>query len=203
MGTLIPLDEARAYVLANCTVLDPVAIPVSEASGRVIAEPVICDQLVPPFDNTAMDGYAVRAADVEQAGEAAVSLRVVGTVHAGTAGQLVVGRGEAVRIMTGAPIPEGADAVVMVESTTSSDDGSAVEVRQAVPRGSHIRPAGDDLRPGDVVIDAGSSRCSWPWSARAGSRSSISAMSQTTAGPSEPPSPGGWPSAMPWSAAAA
>ncbi len=100
-----------------------------------------------------MDGFAVRAADVA---EAPATLKVVGTVAAGMSGlESPVGPGEAVRIMTGAPIPPGADAIVMVELTDSDGDGTSVVVREPVPLGNHIRPAGDDVVAGDGVLDAG------------------------------------------------
>jgi molybdenum cofactor synthesis domain-containing protein len=153
---LIPLEQAREQVLATCAPLAPVERPPSEALGCLTAAAVVCDQQVPPFDNSAMDGYAVRAADVEGAGaDTPVVLRVVGTVHAGGVPSVPVGEGEALRVMTGAPMPAGADAVVMIESTSELDGGAAVEIREAVPPGRHVRPAGDDLRPGDVVIEAG------------------------------------------------
>lgn len=153
---LIPLGEAREQVLARCVPLPPVAMAVEEALGCVTAEPVVCEEEVPPFANTAMDGYAVRSADVRGASAATpVVLRVVGTLHAGHAPSVAVEEGEALRIMTGAPMPAGADAVVMVESTSAVDGGAAVEIRESVPPGRHVRPAGDDLRPGDVVIEAG------------------------------------------------
>jgi molybdopterin molybdotransferase len=153
---LVPLAEARRHVLERCPPLAPVSMPVGDALGCVTAAAVVCEERVPPFDNSAMDGFALRAADVAGAGPASpVVLRVVGTLHAGSSPDLAVGEGEAVRIMTGAPLPAGADAVVMVESTTELDSGAAVEVREAVPPGRNVRPAGDDLRPGEVVIEAG------------------------------------------------
>jgi molybdopterin molybdotransferase len=148
---LVPLDEARRLVLPRCPPLHPTAVPLLEALGLVAAAAVRAEELVPPFDNTAVDGYAVQAADTVAPGW----LRVVGNVAAGAAPDVAVGPGEAVRIMTGAPMPEGADAVVMVESTTTSDDGTRVEVRETVARGAAVRRAGDDLRPGDVVVEPG------------------------------------------------
>lgn len=103
-----------------------------------------------------MDGFAVVAADTAGAGDQQpVTLEVVGTAAAGSSGDVPVGRGQAVRIMTGAPIPPGADAVVMVERCRPLDDGNRVEVATAVVRGNHIRAAGEDLEPGDEVIPAG------------------------------------------------
>ncbi len=116
-------------------------------------EAVASAEAVPPFDNTAVDGFAVRAGDLA----VGVDLRVAGTVAAGSRGDVPVGPGQAVRIMTGAPVPPGADAIVMVEDTSVRDEGGAevVTVGRIVEAGSHIRPAGDDVRPGDVVVEAG------------------------------------------------
>ncbi len=150
---MIPLDEARAFVLAGCRPGPVVTVPLADALGLVTAAGVTAAEAVPPFANTAMDGFAVRAADTSSA---PVALRVVGTVRAGMSGEgAPVGPGEATRIMTGAPLPPGADAVVMVELTEVSADGSQVVVREAVREGNHVRPVGDDVRPGDRVLEPG------------------------------------------------
>jgi molybdopterin molybdotransferase len=153
VAAVIPLDEARAHVAGRCRRLPTVRAPVVAAAGLVTADPVTADHLVPPFDNTAMDGFAVRAADTADRGGTPARLRVVGTLAAGGAFDGRVGPGEAVRIMTGAPMPAGADAVVMVELTTVEGD-EVVVGREARP-GDHVRRAGDDVRPGDVVLPAG------------------------------------------------
>ena len=127
-------------------------VPLAEARGLVTAAPVVATEAVPPFANTAMDGFAVRAADTAVP---PVDLDIVGTLPAGVAPDVEVGVGEAIRIMTGAPMPPGADAVVEVERTSVSDDGSVVTVAVEVPVGNHVRSAGDDLRPGDEVVGAG------------------------------------------------
>jgi molybdopterin molybdotransferase len=148
---LVPLEEARRRVLAACRRLPPCELAVLDALGLVLAETVRSPEPVPAFANSAMDGYALRAADVQ---EAPAELRVVGVVMAGDApAKLEVGPGEAARIMTGAPIPPGADSVVMVEHTSASD--GLVTVMEAVPPGSHVRPAGSDLQAGDEVLPAG------------------------------------------------
>ena len=145
---LTPLQEVQGAVLRDCPPLVPRAIPLEEALGCVTAAPLEAEELVPPFDNTAMDGFAVRAADTEGA---PVELKVVGTLAAGAAPDVEVGPGQAVRIMTGAPIPPGADAVVMVERTRT--DGDVVVIEQRAGAGDHIRRAGDDLHPGQVVVE--------------------------------------------------
>ncbi len=149
---LVPLEEARAYVLDACRPLRPGPASLADALGRVTALPVVSGEAVPPFDNSAMDGFAVRAADTAGA---PVSLAVVATAAAGQAPAVGVGPGQAVRIMTGAPLPPGADAVVMVERTVPSQGGASVEIQISVTPGTACRRAGDDLSPGDVVADAG------------------------------------------------
>jgi molybdopterin molybdotransferase len=150
---VIPLEDARARVLAACSPLTPRPVTLADALGRVLAEPVVSGVDVPPFANTAMDGFAVRAADTA---DAPVGLAVVGTLAAGAdpAG-LTVGPGQAVRIMTGAPLPAGADAIVMVERTSASTAGDVVTVEVAGHTGDHVRTAGDDLRVGQTVFETG------------------------------------------------
>jgi len=111
---MIPLHEAQELVLAGCAPLTPVQVVYSEMTGRVLAQDVVATEDVPPFSNTAVDGYAVRTTDAEQV---PVELRVVDTLAAGAEPKIAVNAGEAIRIMTGAPMPSGADAVVMVEDT--------------------------------------------------------------------------------------
>ncbi len=144
---MIPFEDARTYVLARCTRRAPTLTPVSDALGLVTAVEVIAQESIPPFANTAMDGFAVRSSDVATV---PVQLRIIETIAAGHAPKRAVGHGEASRIMTGAPIPAGADAVVMVEKTSVSAD--VVTVEAAVGEGHHIRPAGDDVKLGDLVF---------------------------------------------------
>jgi len=149
---MIPLEEAREFVLSRCQPGSVVLSQIDDAYDLVTAEDLAAAGAIPPFDNTAMDGFAIRAGDVA---DAPVTLRMVGTVAAGAAPDVAVGPGEAVRIMTGAPMPDGADAVVMVELTSMSDDGERVDVQESVRVGNHIRPAGDDVTPGQLVFPAG------------------------------------------------
>jgi molybdenum cofactor synthesis domain-containing protein len=143
---VIPLVDAQELVLAPITPLAPRAVPLAAARGLVLAEDVEAREPVPPFANTGMDGYAVRASDTPG------RLRVVGELPAGRAPTRGVGPGEAIRIMTGAPIPDGADAVVMVERTRAEGDDVVVEEARA---GDHVRPAGGDVRAGDGVFARG------------------------------------------------
>ena len=150
--SLLSLDEARAFVLASCPTLPVTMVSLTHALGYVLAEPVVSTEQVPPFPNTAMDGYAVRAADTVGA---PTVLRVVGTLAAGAAPDTEVGAGQAVRIMTGAPMPPGADAIVMVERTSTTDDGAAVSIEVAASVGDHVRSAGEDIAVGQEVFAAG------------------------------------------------
>ncbi|MDH3753540.1 MAG: molybdopterin molybdotransferase MoeA, partial [Acidimicrobiia bacterium] len=149
---MISLDAARERVLAGCAQLATRSVPVADALGLVLAQDVVATEAIPPFPNTAMDGFAVRAADTVAAPN---TLEVVGTIAAGAAPDIEVGDGQAVRIMTGAPMPPGADAVIMVELTEASSDGSSVEVRAEVPVGNHVRGAGEDVEVGQRVFVSG------------------------------------------------
>ena len=151
---VIPLPEAQSFVLERCPARSPIELPFEETAGLVLAADVVASELVPPFDNTAVDGYAVIAADVAAANDQPVDLKVVAEVAAGAATDRVVARGEAIRIMTGAPIPAGADAVVMVEDSEMVGD-DVVRLSSSVKPGAAVRPAGDDVRPGEVVLPAG------------------------------------------------
>ncbi|WP_426571649.1 gephyrin-like molybdotransferase Glp [Aquihabitans sp. McL0605] len=153
---MIPLAEAREHVLSRCHPRGPVPVPLIDAAGCVLAGPVVAPEAVPPWDNSAMDGFAVRAADVAGASEdRPVTLPVVATVAAGAAATTEVGPGQAVRIMTGAPMPPGADAVVMVEATRGGPDATEIEILASVEPGRNIRSAGSDITAGEQVIDGG------------------------------------------------
>ena len=143
--------------------VDPLAAeerPLLEALGSVLAEEVVSPVDLPPWDNSAMDGFAVRAADVRRASAGAPrTLRVVDDVPAGRFAARPVGPGEAIRVMTGAPVPEGADSVVRVEHTDGgSGMGTAdasVSIRADADAGRNVRPRGEDVRRGDAVLRAG------------------------------------------------
>jgi molybdopterin molybdotransferase len=152
VADVIGLDDAIATVLAGCDPLPPATVAASAAAGLVLAADVVASEPVPPFANSAMDGYAVRAADL--AGPP-VTLPVVAEVAAGHPAPRSLAAGEAMRIFTGAPIPDGADAVVMVERTERLDGGTAVRIDVSVDPGNHLRAAGEDLQPGDTVVAAG------------------------------------------------
>lgn len=150
-----PLADVQAEILAAVPLLEPTRLPLGSALGSVLSESVLAPESVPPFANTAMDGYAVRAADTTAATEATpVRLQVVGELPAGRAPTVSVGAGEAIRIMTGAPMPPGADAVVMVERTERAGD-DAVSVKVPARDGDHVRDVGGDVVSGATVFDAG------------------------------------------------
>src|SRR2546425_7835830 len=147
---LMSADDALARILGGVPPLPSVEPPLLDALGLVLAEDVAADRDVPPFRNSAMDGYAVRGDDVASA---PVELRVVGEVAAGGFPDREVGPGEAMRIMTGAPMPDGADTVVRVEDTDNASD--VVTIAAATPKGMSIRDAGEDLKKGERVLEAG------------------------------------------------
>lgn len=149
---MIALDDARALVLSEVPVLATEVVPLHRALGAVTAAPVTAAEDVPPFRNTAVDGYAVHAADVASV---PTELAVVGTLAAGAPPWGALAPGTALRIMTGAPLPDGADAVVMVEDSEPLDGGARVRLHRSVRPGDAVRGAGDDVRTGDVVLTAG------------------------------------------------
>ncbi len=169
---LLSVEEARARVLAAAAGSLPAdVVPVADARGRVLAGPVIAATDLPPWDNSAMDGYAVRAADLDNATEdVPVRLVVVGEIAAGAVPDRLVGPGEAIRIATGAPMPAGADTAVQVELTTPLDAAGrpgprgrdaagplppAVLVHRAPVAGMNVRMRGSDLRAGVAILEPG------------------------------------------------
>jgi molybdopterin molybdotransferase len=157
---MISVEEAREAVFARIRRLDPETVDVLDSLGCVLAADIVSDIDVSPFDNSAMDGYAVRAADTAGATpDAPVILRVVDHIAAGRVPDVAVGPGEASRIMTGAPVPAGADSIVMVEQTESLEkDGSTggtVAIKREARLGDHVRLAGEDVKVGETVLHAG------------------------------------------------
>jgi molybdopterin molybdotransferase len=146
---LLPLIDARRFVLRGCRALGPVELSIDDALGHVTASAVVARSAVPPFATSAMDGYALRSSDTTGG---PVSLRVVGALMAGDEPRLTVGPGEAVRIMTGAAVPSGADAVCVIERCVVRPGGATVEVDGPVSVDKHIRHVGCDIEPGDEAI---------------------------------------------------
>jgi molybdopterin molybdotransferase len=154
MKTGISVAEAQQIVLDACQVLDCETVATVDAQGRVLAVPVISGRTLPPADCSAMDGYAVRAEDLTGASKATpIELSVVYEVAAGGRGARLLVAGEAARIFTGAPIPPGADSVVIQEDTSAR--GDRVAISTAPEPGKNVREAGEDVRSGDVVLEAG------------------------------------------------
>ncbi|MET8398261.1 gephyrin-like molybdotransferase Glp [Streptomyces sp900116325] len=171
------VDEHLEDILAAVRPLEPIELQLPEAQGCVLVEDVMVEIALPPFDNSSMDGYAVRTADLEGASEEFPAvLTVIGDVAAGSdglSGDQTVGPGEAARIMTGAPLPAGAEAVVPVEWTDGGtgggpadtmrahshapqDAGGEVRVHRPVAARAHVRACGSDVQPGDLALRAGS-----------------------------------------------
>ena len=145
---MISVAEASARILEGIRRLPAVSVATEDSVGKVLAEAVIAAITSPPWDNSSMDGYAVRSTDIGQKG-----LRVVETIAAGKFPSRPLGNGEAMRIMTGAPVPENADSVIRKEDT---DEGpEVVTIRDARDAGKNIRKAGEDFREGDILFDVG------------------------------------------------
>jgi molybdopterin molybdotransferase len=147
-------DEHLALLLRLVQPVKRESVPLSQALGLVAAEDIVATHPIPPFDNSAMDGYAVRLADIAAATEAEpVTLRVVGESSAGHPSDVAMASATTVRIMTGAPVPDGTEAVVPQEHVSLAGDW--VTFARPAKRGAHIRRAGEDAVPGDVLVPAG------------------------------------------------
>jgi molybdopterin molybdotransferase len=146
----VTIEEALSHILDDVVPLASERVPLPIAPGRVLCEAVVADRDQPPFNRAMMDGFALRSHDVA---EVPVTLSVVGEVAAGAMSAAVLEAGQAIRIMTGAPVPAGADAVQMLENTV--DGGDTVTIKQSVPAGRHIAPRGQEMTEGAVAVDAG------------------------------------------------
>ena len=147
VSALLTLEQAQALVLGRARALTAEPVPVWEAAGRVTAESVRALVDLPPFPSSAMDGFAVRAADLP------ATLPVVERIAAGRPAQRPLEQGEAMEISTGGVVPAGADSVIPLEYVVEHDN--SIDVREAVQPGAHVRPRGGDLAAGDVVVAAG------------------------------------------------
>ena len=152
---MISVDEALKIILDATETLPAQSIPIKSCTGKILAEDVIAEENVPPFDNSAMDGYAVIASDVNTASrEHPVSLQVIDIVQAGKVSDKKLNLGQTIQIMTGAPIPTNADAVVMAEQTEKTPDGK-VKIFAPVLKNESLRFAGNDIKKGSVVFQKG------------------------------------------------
>ena len=149
---VVTASQALEIVLAHTPTLPAEVVLIDGALGRVLAEDVAADHDLPPFDRAAMDGYAVRAAD---ASSAPVVLDVIGQVRAGQSFDRAVATGQAVQVMTGAPVPTGATAVIPVEKTRAMDGGRRVELQATAEPGAHVARQGCEVRSGETVLTAG------------------------------------------------
>jgi molybdopterin molybdotransferase len=147
---VLSVEDALERILSRIAPLGVERVDVIAALGRVLAEPIVSRATIPPWPNSSMDGYALRAQDTS--GEP-VELAVVGRIIAGAMPSRALGAGESMRIFTGAPLPQGADAVVPQEDVAAS--GDRVMVRGRIAPGAYVRPAGEDVRAGDVVVSPG------------------------------------------------
>jgi len=147
---VLSVEDARERILSRVAPLGSERVDVMGALGRVLAEPIVSRATIPPWPNSSMDGYALRAQDTN--GEP-VELAVVGRIAAGTMPSRPLGAGESMRIFTGAPLPQGADAVVPQEDVAAS--GDRVTIRGRIAPCAYVRPAGEDVRAGDVVVKPG------------------------------------------------
>ncbi|MGE7369443.1 gephyrin-like molybdotransferase Glp [Neorhizobium sp. NPDC001467] len=149
---LLPVADAKARLAALTSPIKQMEmLPLAQAAGRVLARPVTARLTQPPFDASAMDGYAIRAVDAPEIGN---ELRVIGTASAGHAFDGTVGRGQAVRIFTGAPVPDGAD-TILIQEDAERLEGDRIRTTFAVIAGRHIRPRGQDFAEGEDVLPAG------------------------------------------------
>jgi molybdopterin molybdotransferase len=163
LADLLNVDDALDHILETVQPLEAEDVDLTGALGRVLAQDIQSDIQLPPFPNSSMDGYAVRAEDVSQASQDnPASLRVVLDIPAGKAPEGHVNTGEAGRIMTGAPMPDGANAIIPVEQTdsqwTAGDNtplAAQVKIYKAVKAGDYVRPAGEDIQNGQIVLRAG------------------------------------------------
>jgi molybdopterin molybdotransferase len=157
---MISVEEALERILAEIAPLTVTQVPLPEALGLVLAEDVIAQEDMPPFANSAMDGYALLSQDSQPRAGQPPRLRITGEVAAGYVADHALEPGTAMRIMTGAPVPPGADTVIQVE-LTRSEEPEWVEILQAVPPGNNIRPAGEDMHRGQAVLVHGTEIGPW------------------------------------------
>lgn len=151
MQTFIPVSAARSLILDAARSMDTEDVLLDDALGRTLAAPIVSRDDIPPFENSAMDGYAVRAEDLQ---DLPATLRVIEDIPAGRSPERTVEPGTCARIMTGAPMPDGADAVAPVEWTEDVEDGT-VRFDRAPASGKHVRPAAEDVERGEEVVPAG------------------------------------------------
>ncbi len=159
---MISVEEALARILTDISPLNVTRVALPESSGLVLAQDIVAQEDIPPFANSAMDGFALLSRDSQPQHGQPARLRITGEVAAGYVADHSVEEGTCMRIMTGAPVPEGADSVIQVELTRAEGPNSEwVEILEAVPPGNNIRPAGEDMQRGQTVLRQGSEIGPW------------------------------------------
>ncbi|GCE11655.1 molybdopterin molybdotransferase MoeA [Tengunoibacter tsumagoiensis] len=157
---MLSVEDALSQMLAKITALPTVQVSLSEAQGLLLATDVIAQEEMPPFANSAMDGFALRSSDVQIQDGQSSPLRIIGEVPAGSVSTKTIQPGTTMRIMTGAPIPPGADTVLQVELTRLIDDQHVTLLRESAP-GNNIRPAGEDMQRGQLILSQGTEIGPW------------------------------------------
>jgi molybdopterin molybdotransferase len=159
---MISVEEALARILAEIAALEVIRVPLAEAAGLMLAEDVVVQEDMPPFANSAMDGFALLSRDSKERDGQPPRLRVIGGVAAGYVSDKTIEEGTAMRIMTGAPVPPGADAVIQIELTRyDGPESDWVEILEEVAPGNNIRPAGEDMQRGQTVLQSGTRIGPW------------------------------------------
>ena len=159
---MISVEEALERILTEITPLNTIQVPLTDALGMVLAQDIVAQEDIPPFANSAMDGFALLSKDSQPQEGNIPRLHVTGGIAAGYLAEHALEPGTAMRITTGAPIPPGADAVIQVEWTRSDGaDSDWVEILQEVPPANYIRPAGEDMQQGQTVLTQGTVLRAW------------------------------------------
>ena len=153
---MISLKQAKSIISENIFILKDEKVNIKQSVGRILRENIVASFPSPRFDNSAMDGFAVRAGDTKNAtADKPTELKIVDISSAGTPSDITIGLGECIQCMTGAEIPKGADSIVMVEDTSGFSDNSHVKVMISVPHGAHIRKKGEEINIDDLLIKKG------------------------------------------------
>ena len=153
---MISFQKAKSIISKNLYILERENINLKNAAGRILSEDIVAPFPSPRFNNSAMDGFAVRAIDIKHATEEEpIELKIIDISSAGSPSEIIIGKGECTQCMTGAEIPRGADAIIMVEDTSGFSNNDSVKVKNAASSGAHIRKIGEEISEGDVLIKKG------------------------------------------------
>ena len=153
---MISFQKAKSIISKNLYLLERENINLKNAAGRILSEDIVAPFPSPRFNNSAMDGFAVRAIDIKHATEEEpIELKIIDISSAGSPSEIIIGKGECTQCMTGAEIPRGADAIIMVEDTSGFSNNDSVKVKNSASSGAHIRKIGEEISEGDVLIKKG------------------------------------------------